>query len=328
MRPICRTNMIKTFFIRHSKDSKKYENSEIIDAVNLSKSDRNSFWKLVGKARKGQIRGISAIRKPDKTVVHQLKDVLCVWRDHFTKLGTPKDDDKYDERHRDEVNGFVNNYNASNDTDEFLQNDLTVDETFKAISTIHLNKSPGYDGITTEHVKYAGPVLVDLLCTLFNAILSSEYIPQCFKRGVQVPLYKGKDTCTLDPNNYRGITLLPTFNKLLEILIWQRIKGWWYGERVISDLQGACREGYSCVHTAFNLRETVATSMESTNKCFVAFYDVAKAFDTVWIEGLFKQIYDLGITGKTWRLLYRGYLNFKCCVKLQGSFSDWYYLCC
>ena len=48
-------------------------------------------------------------------------------------------------------------------------------------------------------------------------------------------------------------------------------------ERVISNLQGACREGFSCIHTAFSLRETVAASMEDTGKCFVAFFDVAKA---------------------------------------------------
>ena len=159
---------------------------------------------------------------------------------------------------------------------------------------------------------------------MYNTIRESEYIPKIFKRGVQVPLYKGKDTCVLDANNYRGITLLPSYHKLFEILIWQRLKGWWHNEKIISDLQGACRKGFSFIHTAFNLRETVAASMETTKKCFVAFFDVAKALDTVWIDGLFKQMYDLGIMGKTWRLLYRGYVGFKCCVKLNGNFSKWY----
>ena len=99
-----------------------------------------------------------------------------------------------------------------------------------------------------------------------------------------------------------------------------------YVNRAIPDdrVARSSREGASCVHTAFNLRETIATSMEASRHCFVAFIDVAKAFDTVWIDGLFKQMYDLGITGKTWRLLYRCYVKFKCCVKLQGSFSEWY----
>ena len=167
-------------------------------------------------------------------------------------------------------------------------------------------------------------MLVDVLCNLFNAICESEYIPKCFKQGVQVPLYKGKDTCVLDPNNYCGITLLPTYNKLFEVLLWNRLKPWWQGERVISELQGACKGGASCVHTAFNLRETIATSLEAADNCFVAFFDVAKAFDTVWIDGLFKQMHDLGITGRMWSLLYRGYTKFKCCVKICGNFSSWY----
>ena len=50
-------------------------------------------------------------------------------------------------------------------------------------------------------------------------------------RGVQIPLYKGKDECVLDLNSYGGITLLPTYNKLFEILIWHRLKTWWYSER-------------------------------------------------------------------------------------------------
>ena len=55
--------------------SKKYKNSEIIEAVHLSKSDKNSFWKLIGKARKRQIRGVSVIKRLEKTVVHQFEDM-------------------------------------------------------------------------------------------------------------------------------------------------------------------------------------------------------------------------------------------------------------
>ena len=234
--------------------------------------------------------------------------------------------DKFDEEFYREVTDFVSSYNTRDDSDIFLERRFTPYEVRKAIGTLHPNKAPGFDEITTEHLRFAGPVMCDVLCVLFNAVRDLEYIPKCFKRGVQVPLYKGKNTCILDPNNYRGITLLPSFNKLFDILLWRRMKGWWQEERVISELQGACRAGSSCIHTSFNLRETLATAMEASSKCFVAFFDVAKAFDTVWVDGLFRQIYDIGIKGKTWRLLYRGYMDFKCCVKLKNTYSDWYKL--
>ena len=296
----------------------------MLEAVKSAEFNRNSFWKLVRTARKNRVEGVNAVRRADKVVVHEQDEVLKVWADHFTNIGTPKKAKNYDNAHFLSVTKKVASYNVMDDGDMFLGSQFTLDEVIKAIKTLHLGKAPGFDNIMSEHLVYAGPAMADLLCKLYNSIINSEYIPSCFRRGVQVPLYKGKDTCVLDPNNYRGITLLPTFNKLFEILIWQRLKPWWYENRVISELQGACRDGFSCVHTTFNLRETLASSLEASRNCFVAFYDVAKAFDTVWIDGLFVQMYELGITGRIWRILYRCYINFKCCVKLNGEHSDWY----
>ena len=245
---------------------------------------------MVNTARKSQIRGVAAIKRPDSTVVHEIKEVLDVWADHSARIGTPRVDSAYDQDHYERVTDFVRERNVQHEGDRFLELPFSTCEVLKAIKTLHTGKAPGYDGVMSEHLLFAGPMLVDVLCNLFNAICESEYIPRCFKQGVQVPLYKGKDTCVLDPNNYRGITLLPTYNKLFEVLLWNRLKPWWQGERVISELQGACKGGASCVHTAFNLRETIATSLEASDNCFVAFFDVAKAFDTVWIDGLFKRL--------------------------------------
>ena len=98
------------------------------------------------------------------------------------------------------------------------------------------------------------------------------------------------------------------------------------GKLLISELQGACKTGLSCLHTAFTLQEAIVTSLEAGNNCFVAFYDVTKAFDSVWIDDLFRQVYSSGIAGKTWRILYHSYVDFQCCIKIQGHFSDWYSL--
>ena len=106
------------------------------------------------------------------------------------------------------------------------------------------------------------------------------------------------------------------------------MKTWWADEKVVSDLQGAYKTGHSCIHSALIFQEAVAMSMDTNNHCIVAFFDVAKAFDGVWTDGLFKKIFDSGIKGKTWRLLYRRYVDFQCCVKLGGQCSDWYHLFC
>ena len=87
-----------------------------------------------------------------------------------------------------------------------------------------------------------------------------------------------------------AITLLSVFNKVFEVLIWRRVERWWGEMGAVSGLQSACKKDMSCMNASFLLKETVATAMEDNDQVFVAFFDVAKAFDSVWIDGLFFQI--------------------------------------
>ena len=175
---------------------------------------------------------------------------------------------------------------------------------------------------------FAGEYMVTILTLLYNHIVDLEYIPVNLRRGTQIPLYKGKKACSLDTDSYRGITLLTNFNKVYEILIWSRIKDWWEDNNIISDLQGAGRKKQSCVHTALMLQESIADALEQHKQIFVAFYDVSKAYDTVWTDGLFFQLHEMGIRGRMWRLLYRAYIDFRCRVRIEGKCSEWYNMFC
>ena len=88
---------------------------------------------------------------------------------------------------------------------------------------------------------------------------------------------------------------------------------------MISPLQGACRKGSFCLHSALILQESIAARLDTKKK--VAYCDAAKAFDSVWIDGLFYQLYKAGIVGKT-------YDDFCCKVRLAGVYSDWYQMGC
>ena len=167
--------------------------------------------------------------------------------------------------------------------------------------------------------------MVKIITLLFNWIVTTEFIPTNFRRGILVPLYKGKNTSTLEVNNYRGITLLSVFNKLFEVVIWKRLERWWFDSGVLTQLQGACRKGVSCVHSAFLLQESLSALLETiNNKIFVTYLDVTKAFDGVWIGGIFYRLWEMGVRGRTWRLLYYSYKDFKCRVRVQGELSEWY----
>ena len=60
----------------------------------------------------------------------------------------------------------------------------------------------------------------------------------------------------------------------------------------------------------------------------VAYYDISKAFDSVWIDGLFYQLHKIGIKDSLWRILYKMYLNFSCCVRIGDLKSAWFSMDC
>ena len=307
---------------------KEYDNEQLQNVLNSIGLDRKYFWKSLKRARSPHSSKSLAIRNDKQKVVHNLDEVLEVWRAHFSKLSTPNDDPAFDDEHYTMVNEFVSKAATRKDTDRFLKDPFTSDEVKCALKRLHTKKAPGVDGITTEHIIYAGDTMVTVLLLLFNLVVSLEYVPDNLRRGIQVPLFKGKNLCSLDVNNYRGITLLTTLNKILEILIWNRVEDWWRSSGAISTLQGACKKGQSCVHIALLLQETVSRVLESNKNVFVSYFDVSKAFDTVWTNGLFYKLFKIGITGRTWRILYNGYNDFKCKVRVDNKLSDWYVMSC
>ena len=306
----------------------EYERKEIEETVRCAEVDRNKFWRRIKKSRKPKAGGTSSIRNAEGKVVHETKDVIRVWHEHFSNLCKENVDEGYDDDHYHNITTQVRQWATEKDAGPFLNEYITSIEVTKAINKLNKGKAPGHDNISAEHLQNAGKMIYDLLAGLFNRIIHLEYIPQNFRIGTQIPLYKGKNSCALDPNNYRGITLLTSLNKVFEIIMWRRLEVWWEEEGVISPLQGACKAGVSCIHSALVLQETIAVNLDTSTKVFVAYFDVAKAFDSVWIDGLFYHLRAKGITGKCWRLLYRSYQNFLCRVRIEGQFSDWYTMSC
>ena len=271
----------KEFSKRVRKMSKEYHNQMVTEAARKAEVNRTDFWKMMKGLRGKHKSTYNAVKNKDDRVMYELADVLGVWKEHFNALSNPRDDPSFNRQNFHRVTENIEELRQGNDTSPFLENPFVSTEVVKVIKKLNTGKTPGHDRVTSEHVKHGGNYLVQVLCIIFNACVRVEYVPCNFRIGIQVPLYKGKNTCPLDPDNYRGITLLSTFNKMFEAVIWERVQPWWVESQAVSPLQGAARKGFSCVHTALTLQETIARQREGGKKVFVAYYDVSKAFDSV-----------------------------------------------
>ena len=100
-----------------------------------------------------------------------------------------------------------------------------------------------------------------------------------------------------------GITLTSVLAKMFEKFIVGRIDPWVKEKNVIHSLQGVSQHHCSSLHSAWLVREALADNRERDKSVFVGLLDSKKAFDTVWQDGLFFKLYEIGLTGKTWRVL-------------------------
>ena len=200
-----------------------YENQQVKRVIESASADRNVFWKLPKRQRSPTGARVLAIRNQHDEVVYEIDKVPEVWRHHFESLSTPKEDRAFDHEHFVHVNDKVNELNGMSDGDQFLDEPFTIEEVVRAISKLHPKKACGDDGISTEHIAYGGVRLKHVLLLVYNLIVRLEHIPANLKVGVQIPLYKGKNLCSLSTDSYRGITLLNNFNKIYEILLWGRM---------------------------------------------------------------------------------------------------------
>ena len=226
------TNMIwrdhndakKAFRFAIKRLQRNFEQREIDKLVETASMDKNRFWKLLKRKRNQKQSEAAAIKNKDGTIKYEIHDVVQVWKEHFGNLCSFDRDRVKDWEHHVKVSNEVQDWYSLKDDGSIFNNPISLDEMKTATSTLNSGKSPGFDEITSEHIKFGGGELVEMLTRSYNQIIVTEHIPENFRTGTQIPLYKGKNLCSLDPNSFRGITLLTSFNKLFEIFTWIGLK--------------------------------------------------------------------------------------------------------
>ena len=83
-----------------------------------------------------------------------------------------------------------------------LEKDPTLDEVEKALKQLKPGKAPGPDGIPPEVLKDGGLILRQELHKLLLNIWREEKVPQDFKNGTIIKLFK--KNCRFTCGNYTG----------------------------------------------------------------------------------------------------------------------------
>ncbi|OMJ09297.1 Retrovirus-related Pol polyprotein from type-1 retrotransposable element R2 [Smittium culicis] len=121
-------------------------------------------------------------------------------------------------------------------------------------------------------------------------------IPKCLETSVVVPVPKKGDL--KNPDNYRGISLIPTLEKLMAKIVATKISKIDTKYQILVKEQAGFRNFEECAGQATALYEIVRRRKIQNKETWLCYIDYSKAYDRVPHMALLHKLRLVGIGGK------------------------------
>ena len=155
----------------------------------------------------------------------------------------------------------------------------------------HVSNEEILDIINSLENKFTGPfsiplkmlsVIPDLIILPLAYIINLSFLtgecPDLLKVVKVIPIHKGGST--QDMNNYRPISLLSIFDKIIEKLIHKKLYSFLEEHNILYQNQFGFRKNHSTVYALVQIIEMIKESIDTGKFVCGIFIDLRKAFDS------------------------------------------------
>lgn len=140
------------------------------------------------------------------------------------------------------------------------------------------NSAAGHDEIKAKLLKEVVPFISKPLTHVFAVSLKTGVVPSDLKVAKVLPLFKEGEPSVF--NNYRPISILPCFSKVLEKLVYTRVIKH-LNDNILYKHQYGFRKKHSTYMALLQLIDKISTALDKNMFAIGIFLDLSKAFDTV-----------------------------------------------
>ena len=169
-------------------------------------------------------------------------------------------------------------------------------------------------------IKHCASLIAPILSKLYNKCIQDGVVPKVLKYGVITPIHKKRRKDKIE--NYRPISTLPIFGKILEKILYKRIYNFATSQNIISESQFGFRANHSTSHAIHDSINFIKSCHAKSRHVLGIFIDLSKAFDTIDHKILLSKLQNYGIRGTPHELL-KSYLSDRYQqVKIENHTSD------
>ncbi|CAG2254374.1 unnamed protein product [Mytilus edulis] len=281
----------------------RIENAKVKDTekqriMETRTKDTKLFHQLVKINRKNRGNAIMDLHVGDICMSGE-QNVMEGFKQHFRNLAAPEESTVLENRQYHQQVEYEIGLITEMVKDKNIP-PATLEELQKAIKSINKGKSADIYGITVEHILHAGKNLEMLLLNLINIIFKEGKVPDMLKEGLLTPVFKNKGEKNM-ATNYRGITVLPVLNKVIETIVKLRINP------AVLITQNVTQRGFTAgsgpANAALPVEEIYREAKDNNQEYELVLLDAKSAFDVVIHSHLMKRLYHAGIDDKHWTII-------------------------
>nr|KAG5713466.1 hypothetical protein BaRGS_025014 [Batillaria attramentaria] len=211
---------------------------------------------------------------------------------------------------------------SENDGHAPSNGDLTLEELRTAIGSLgSQGKATGHDPISYQMIRHLPDRMVKVLLGFYQTCWDSGQIPKAWKKAVVVAIPKDGKPPHL-PTSYRPVALTSHLGKVYERLVRDRLEYHLEKHGIIPLCQAGFRKGRGCMEHVARLTSEIKKAMVNKHSVVTTFFDIKRAFDTVWHAKLLDKLSSIGISGRLYQFVQAFLADRRISVRVGASLSD------
>ena len=291
-----------------NKDSeikyKKYKN-KLTNIIRTSKKDyyhklldyhKNNIqgtWKTLNSIIKNGTGkdGYPNYFKNKNKIMENPKEIANEFNNFFVNVGPNLANEIEEPREKDGLDEKLINLNPHS----IFISSVNQQEILQIVNKFKNKKSTDHTDIDMMIVKNIIETVVSPFTHICNLSFETGIFPEKMKTAKVIPIFKCGDKQEL--TNYRPISLLSQFSKILEKLFVERLDNFIEKHHLLSNHQYGFRANRSTSMAVVELVENITKAIDNTEYTIGVFIDLKKAFDTIHHNILLKKMHRYGIRG-------------------------------